>query len=83
MNILKEHLRINAALIAAGKPPREYPRYVEGPYKGDNRQQRRAHEAQMRFKADTPHGKGKKKPRHWRRRVRIQVKRARRQGREV
>ena len=69
MNTLKQHLRANAKLVKEGKPPREYPRYISTGH-NPNRHQRRADEAKLRHKGNTPHGLGKRKPRNWKRKLR-------------
>ena len=63
MNMLKQHLKGNAKLVKQNKEPREYPRYIREAH-SPNRHQRRATEAQLRHKGDTPHGLGKRKPRN-------------------
>jgi len=70
MTMLKWHLRENARLIKDGKPPKDTPRYIKGPWSGLNRQRRRADEAKLRHKGDSPHGLGKRRPQGWRRKMR-------------
>jgi hypothetical protein len=69
MSMLRFHIKLNQKLVAEGKSPRSYPRYIVS-HKGPNRLARRTDEAKLRHKGDTPHGAQKRKPHGWRRKMR-------------